>query len=199
MTPTNNVAPNSAGTRMESVIVYTGKDLRRMREDGGCGHWTASPIRVEAAEYLVCVRNRREQWAAMDFEHGVAFLIAKIDSTKPSAHAARISIVFSTYAMVEIPGAWQLLAKSQRFPVAYLETSELFRRLQLNPGDLAWQPFVSNPGPLQAAETAASCAVPADATEGRGASLTSAIAEAKRRLAESLGIASEKIEITIRL
>lgn len=74
---------------MESVIVYTGKDLRRMREEGGCGHWTASAMRVEAAEYLVCVRNRREQWAAMDFEHGVAFLIAKITGTKPSTHAAR--------------------------------------------------------------------------------------------------------------
>jgi hypothetical protein len=184
---------------MESVIVYTGKDLRRMREDGGCGHWTASPIRVEAAEYLVCVRNRREQWAAMDFEHGVAFLIAQIKGAKPSAHAARITIEFSTYAMVDIPDAWQLLANGQRFPVAYLETSELFRRLQLDPNDLAWQQLVSNPAPPQCAEPAATYAVPADAAAGKGASFTSAIAEAKRKLAESLGIAAEKIEITIRL
>jgi hypothetical protein len=41
--------------------------------------------------------------------------------------------------------------------------------------------------------------VPADAAEGRAPSFTDAIAEAKRKLAESLGIASEKIEITIRL
>jgi len=184
---------------MESVIVYTGKDLRRMREDGGCGHWTASPIRVEAAQYLVCVRNRREQWASMDFEHGVAFLIAQIKSTKPSPHAARITIEFNTYAMLEIPGAWQLLAKGQRFPVAYLETSELFRRLQLNPSDLAWRQLVSSPDPLQVAETADPYAVLADATENKAASFTNAIAEAKRKLAESLGIAAEKIEITIRL
>jgi hypothetical protein len=184
---------------MESVIVYTGKDLRRMREEGGCGHWTASPIRVEAAEYLVCVRNRREQWAAMDLEHGVAFLIARIKATKPSSHVARITIEFETYALVHIPGAWQLLAKSQRFPVAYLETSELFRRLQLDPNDLAWQALLSNPAPLQIAENTASYAAPADAREGKGASFTDAIADAKRHLAESLGIASEKIEITIRL
>jgi hypothetical protein len=184
---------------MESVIVYTGKDLRRMREDGGCGHWTASPIRVEAAQYLVCVRNRREQWAATDFEHGVAFLIAKISGTKPSPHAARITIEFSTYAMLDISNAWQLIAKAQRFPVAYLETSELFRRLALNPNELVWQQLVSNPGALQVAETVAPYAIPADATEGRGTNLTNAIAEAKRKLAESLGIASEKIEITIRL
>lgn len=180
---------------MESVIVYTGKDLRRMREEGGCGHWTASPIRVEAAQYLVCVRNRREQWAAMDYEHGVAFLIAHIKSTKPSAHAARITIEFDSYAMLDIPGAWQLLAKGQRFPVAYLETAELFRRLQLDPDNLVWQTLVSQ----RAADPAPSPAPPPDAAADRSGSLGSAIAEAKRKLAESLGIASERIEITIRL
>jgi len=184
---------------MESVVVYTGKDLRRMREEGGCGHWTASPIRVEAAQYLVCVRNRREQWAAVDFEHGVAFLIARIKSTKPSMHAARITIEFTTYAMVDIPGAWQLLAKGQRFPVAYLETAELFRRLQLDPNDLHWQQLAGHPAPLQIAEPAVSYGAPADAAEDKGAGFTRAIAEAKRRLADTLGIASEKIEITIRL
>jgi flagellar biosynthesis component FlhA len=80
-----------------------------------------------------------------------------------------------------------------------METSELFRRLQLNPNDLAWQKLMSNPGPLQVAEAAVSYAVLPDANESNGASFTSAIAEAKRKLAESLGIASEKIEITIRL
>ena len=198
MMQTSNVESVITGMLMESVIVYTGKDLRRMREDGGCGHWTASPIRVEAAQYLVCVRNRREQWAAMDFEHGVAFLIARIRRTKPSPHAARITIEFETYAMVHIPGAWQLLANSQRFPVAYLETAELFRRLDLDPDALNWQQLMSPSGPPHVAEKAASCTA-ADAGEGRGGNFTDAIAEAKRKLAESLGIASEKIEITIRL
>lgn len=183
---------------MESVIVYTGKDLRRMREEGGCGHWTASPIRVEAAQYLVCVRNRREQWAAMDFEHGVAFLIARIKSTKPSAHAARITIEFETYALVHIPGAWQLLAKNQRFPVAYLETAELFRRLQLNPDELTWQQLLNDPAPSRTADSPSSSAQ-IDAADGKVPSFAQAIADTKRKLAESLGIASEKIEITIRL
>jgi len=180
---------------MESVIVYTGKDLRRMREEGGCGHWTASPIRVEAAEYLVCVRNRREQWAAMDFEHGVAFLVARIDRTKPSPHAARITIEFSSYAMVAISDAWKLLANGQRFPVAYLETAELFRRLALDPRELAWQQLAPRVEEPQATH-AASAAQPGEA---KGASFTHAIEEAKRKLAASLGIASDKIEITIRL
>ncbi len=186
---------------MESVIVYTGKDLRRMREEGGCGHWTASPIRVEAAQYLVCVRNRREQWAAMDHEHGVAFLIAKITGTKPSMHAARITIEFDSYALLDIPDAWQLLAKGQRFPVAYMETADLFTRLALNPDDLAWKPFMTKPGPvqLQLADAPAPSAGAPDPGGSKAGSFTNAIAEAKRKLAESLGIASEKIEITIRL
>ena len=184
---------------MESVIVYTGKDLRRMRDEGGCGHWTASPIRVEAAQYLVCVRNRREQWAAMDYEHGVAFLIAQITGTKPSPHAARITIEFSSYAMLDVPNAWQLLGNGQRFPVAYLETAELFRRLDLNPDDLAWQPLVANSPRLQAAEGMAPCLPAPVSAETKAGGFTTAIAEAKRKLAESLGIASEKIEITIRL
>jgi len=184
---------------MESVIVYTGKDLRRMREEGGCGHWTASPVRVEAAEYLVCVRNRREQWAATDHEHGVAFLIARIAGTKPSMHAARITIEFSSYALLSIPDAWQTLAKGQRFPVAYMETQELLRRLQLNPDELAWQAFASGPPRAPTAEPAGSRAAAPDANRNKGRSFPDAIAEAKDKLAESLGIASEKIEITIRL
>lgn len=186
---------------MESVIVYTGKDLRRMREEGGCGHWTASPIRVEAAQYLVCVRNRREQWAAMDFEHGVAFLIAQIKGTKPSPHAARITIEFSTYAMVDVPGAWELLTRSQRFPVAYLETSEVFRRIGVDPQELAWKQLGGPAAPLQLhlAEATTAYASPAETADSKGASFTDAVADAKRKLAESLGIAADKIEITIRL
>lgn len=184
---------------MESVIVYTGKDLRRMREEGGCGHWTASPERVQAAQYLVCVRNRREQWAATDFEHGAAFLIAKIHGIKPSPHAARITIEFKSYAMLDIPGAWQLLAKSQRFPVAYLETDELLRRLEIEPETLNWRRLAASGEPLLIAERALPNAHPAEGAQPKAGSLADAIAEAKRKLAESLGIGLEKIEITIRL
>lgn len=99
-----------------------------------------------------------------------------------------------------MPGAWQLLANSQRFPVAYLETAELFRRLDLNPDALNWQQLLSPAGPVHAAEkTVSYAAADAGAGAGNGGKFTDAIAEAKRKLAESLGIASEKIEITIRL
>jgi hypothetical protein len=83
--------------------------------------------------------------------------------------------------------------------VAYLETSELFRRLELNPNTLVWQQLVPTQGPLQAAQASALYTASPPAARDAGAGFAMAIAEAKRKLAESLGIASEKIEITIRL
>jgi hypothetical protein len=76
----------------------------------------------------------------------------------------------------------------------------MFRRLQLNPSDLVWQQLVSPPAPQHVAEAVASYGAAADGpAKGKGASFADAIAEAKQRLAVSLGIAAEKIEITIRL
>jgi hypothetical protein len=53
--------------------------------------------------------------------------------------AARITIELGAYAMLNTPDAWRLLTNRQRFPVAYLETAEVFRRLALNPRDLVWE------------------------------------------------------------
>jgi hypothetical protein len=193
---------------MESVIVYTGKDLRQMREDDGCGHWTASAIRVEAAQYLICVRNQREKWAAKDFEHGTAFLIAKITSAKPSVHAARIIVSFDSFAMLDIRDAWALLAKGQRFPVAYLETNELLQRLQLDPDKLTWQSFEGKheqPHKLTPAAPHLHLTEPGVPEAGQaevGVQLQEGFAEtlyqAKRVLADSLGISVQRIDITIR-
>jgi hypothetical protein len=58
---------------------------------------------------------------------------------------------------------------------------------------------LSKAAPLQVAETTVRYALPANPAGDKGAGLTGTIAEAKRKLAESLGIASERIEITIRL
>lgn len=104
-----------------------------------------------------------------------------------------------TPAIVEIPNAWQLLANGQRFPVAYLETEDMLRRLALDPDTLDWQRLVSDAPRLRVAPGETPVLPAPDAAEPRAGGFTKAIAEAKRKLADSLGIASEKIEITIRL
>jgi hypothetical protein len=80
-----------------------------------------------------------------------------------------------------------------------METADMLRRLQLDPKALDWQRLIERTAPLQLAESAAAYAISEDTNENKAASFTNAIAEAKRKLADSLGIGAEKIEITIRL
>jgi hypothetical protein len=43
---------------MKAVVVFTGKDLNIMRTEGS-GYWHARTDRLNDAEYLIAVRNRR--------------------------------------------------------------------------------------------------------------------------------------------
>lgn len=173
---------------MESVVVFSGKTLATMREEGGSGHWPARAERVGNCEYVVCVRNRRERWSATDLEHGTAFLIARIDKVTPSPYPNRIVITFERYAALHVPDAWRLLTNGQRFPVAYDKTADILRKLRIDPHKLSW---LSLHGQLACAEQEAVYAVK---KEG----FAQAVALAKANLAESLGIAADAIEIVIR-
>lgn len=168
---------------MECVAVFTGKSLQSMRDEGGSGHWHARPRRVERAQYLVCVRNSREQWAATDHKHGTAFLVAKISHTSPAPHDGRIVIGFSEYAEINVPGAWKKLTDGQRYPVAYQRGEDVFEALGVSPEKLDWKPFEHQVTGGEAA---------------MGPSAKSPLIEAKELLANRLGIDVAAIEITIR-
>lgn len=166
---------------MSVVLVFTGNDLETMRQDGGSGHWTAAAWRIEQAQYLVCVRNRREQWAAEDVDHGTAFLVAKITTTVPSTHAGRLVIGLSEFAEIKVPDAWRRVTQGQRFPVAYKEDA-VFADLGIKLDELMWHPFLKSSQVTVLPESAPK----------------SPIAEAKEFLATRLGIEVSAIEITIR-
>jgi hypothetical protein len=170
---------------MESVVVFSGKNLDTIREDGGSGHWTARATRVENCEYVICVRNRREQWAATDLEHGTAFLIAKIAKVAPSSYPGRIIITFENYAKLHVPDAWRTLTGGQRFPIAYNQTSEITKKLRIDLNKLHWLPLNGF------AEAEPSYSIKRN-------SFAEAIAGAKANLAEALGISPESIDIVIR-
>jgi hypothetical protein len=172
---------------MESVVVFSGKNLDTIREDGGSGHWTARATRVENCEYVICVRNRREQWAATDLEHGTAFLIAKITKVLPSSYPGRIVISFENYAKLHVADAWRTLTGGQRFPIAYDQTSEIARKLRIDLNKLHWLPLNG----LMCAEAEA-------VYSAKRNPFSEAIAGAKANLAESLGISPESIDIIIR-
>ncbi len=45
---------------MKAVVVFTGKDLNIMRTEGS-GYWHARTDRLNDADYLIAVRNRRKR------------------------------------------------------------------------------------------------------------------------------------------
>lgn len=170
------------------VAVFTGKNLQNgMAADGGSGHWIAREWRVNEAEYLLCVRNRRETWAETDVEHGTAFLVARISGTSNSEYENRIVINFNEYAEIDVPDAWHLCTGGQRYPVAYLDTDLVQESLGLDFSTLDWKPF--NPNALNS--LSASAKTPLDNQK-------TAILEAKAMLSDVLGVPEANIEITVR-
>lgn len=170
------------------VAVFTGKNLKNgMVADGGSGHWIAREERVNGAQYLLCVRNRRETWAETDVEHGTAFLVARISGTSKSEHRNRIVINFNEYAEIDVLNAWHLCTRGQRYPVAYLDTDFVQQSLGLDFGSLDWKPFKSSTlnSPTVSTKT------PVDNQK-------TAILEAKAMLSDILGVPEENIEITVR-
>lgn len=163
------------------VMVFTGKDLPMIQSEGGSGHWIARTNRIEDAEYVVCVRNRRETWAAKDCEHGTAFLVGRISGTFPSSHNNRIVIAISEYAEIQVPNAWSSCTGGQRYPVAYLDADIVAEKLNIKFESLDWKLLdVEEPAP----------------EEDQTIPLT--ILQAKQGLAKTFGIETTAIEIIIR-
>lgn len=170
------------------VAVFTGKNLKNgMTADGGSGHWIAREGRVNDAQYLLCIRNRRETWAETDVEHGTAFLVARISGTSKSEYENRIVINFNEYAEIHVLNAWHLCTGGQRYPVAYLDTDLVQGSLGLDFGSLDWKPF--NSSVQNSPQTPKKSAMDTQRT---------AFMEAKAMLSEMLGVPEENIEITVR-
>ncbi len=175
---------------MESVAVFTGKNIATIRSEGGSGHWSVNVPRVKKAEFLVCVRNRRAQWSETDLKHGTAFIIARVSGkTTVSKHAGRTVIGLSEYAEIYVEDAWRKLTEGQRFPVAYLDTKKMLSQLGIEIDDLEWKPF----------ETAIQVdSIAKNEEHDDENEVVSPIIQAKQQLAKALGISPDTIEITIR-
>jgi hypothetical protein len=175
---------------MESVAVFTGKNIEIIRSEGGSGHWSVSVPRAQKAEFVVCVRNRRAQWSVTDLKHGTAFIIARASGKiTESKHAGRSIIGLSEYAEIHVEGAWKKLTGGQRFPVAYLNTEDMLNKLGIKVDDLKWKPFEAE----IPSEVVVKIAEQDDEDE-----VISPIIQAKQQLAKALGISPDTIEITIR-
>ena len=79
---------------MDTVAVFTSKDLKTIFEQGGSGDWVANEDRLAKCSYLVAVANAHTNWSqhAPD-SHGHAFLIGKIAGTMPAPESPRRLII----------------------------------------------------------------------------------------------------------
>jgi len=171
----------------ESIVAYSGKSLKTMAEEGGSGHWTASPERVSQCKYIVVVRNMREHLANRDVPHGTAFLIAEINGVKASVHAARSVVTFNRYALINVENAWQTATNGQRFPLAYHETEFLLRVLGIDLNALVWHTLHEEESPNVPIQTIAR--LPSDPV--------AIVQKAKQELANLLNIKASQIEIKL--
>ncbi len=166
---------------MNTVTVFTAKDLDKILVQGGSGNWKLDPARVRKCEYAILTANSHHPKTQHGLGvHQVAFMIGKVSGvTGPvyddlgNQEPGRYLIQFSEYAEVEIPQVW----KGLRNPVKYGDTSEL----DIDLDSLTWKPFPA--GKAKVADRV----IPA---------LT--IDEAKRGIAAKLGIKPGAIDITIR-
>jgi hypothetical protein len=158
------------------IAVFTSKSLETIFSEGGSGFWKADPARIERCQYVICVRNAHSGWSEDQKIHSCAFLIGRNLKANHDPESERYVIAFEEYAEIEILNFW----KGQRNPVAYLSSEEieaLGKSLDLTA--LTFKPFPTE-----------------KIVEARVKPLT--IIEAKKGIAESLGISPENIEITIR-
>jgi hypothetical protein len=145
---------------------------------GGTSAWRLDRNLARKCVFAVCTRNANADWVEGREAHHSAFLVGKIRDVVQVPDSSRYLILFSEYALVNIPDAW----KGDRNPVKYASLKEI----GIDPSSLNWEPM---PEPV---EPPASRVV----TDIAVAPLT--IAEAKKGLALTFGVAPETIEITIR-
>lgn len=171
-------------SRSESLVVFTGKSVETILNNGGTDWWRIDRNRSRNCEFVLCTRNTKAEWSEGPEDHHSGFLVGRISGVIPETSTPgddRFRIQFSEYACVNIPDAW----KGDRNPVKYVTSLEEYG---VNPAELSWQPM-----PTPAADGSVR---PDEHPAGDEGPLT--IAEAKRRLALTFGVLPNAIEITIR-
>jgi len=121
-----------------AVVVFTGRPLADILnpELRGSGDWRLDLARAQAAEYLVCTRNRHSRdFPPAPEPHRAAFLIGRKEAVVPSPHSpGRWLIRISAYIHHIIPDVWGKSGKMHlRYPVWYTTLEELGIQLDALP------------------------------------------------------------------
>ena len=126
----------------ESILIFGGKSLKEMKEDGGIRWWCVNQERAENLEYAVITGCLTQEWATHDAEQGTAIMVCKLTGIVGKAtDSNRKCLEFSSYAKINIPNAWQKITNNQRNPFKYIETNKLLKDLEINISELSWLNF----------------------------------------------------------
>jgi hypothetical protein len=166
----------------KAIVVFTGKTVENMVNDGGSSAWALDQVHARQCEFVVCARNSRASFTRPGPEpHGSAFLVARIRDVVPaSGEEDRFLIAFAEYARLDLPNAWQ----GWRNPVRYTTLEDI----GVDPESLTFEPMP---------EPASRLTVESPVSDGEDERPLT-ISEAKRRLAKALGVEERAIEITVR-
>jgi hypothetical protein len=165
----------------KTAVFFTAKSIERILREGGTSSWRLDRNHAFQCAFAVCTRNAHADWVEGQEAHRAAFLLGRVKDVVVSPdYEDRYLIQFTEYALVNIPDVW----KGDRNPVKYSTLEEL----GIDPTKQKWEPM---PKPVDFPENAN--AAPKMSEVG---ALT--IAEAKKGLSLTFGVAPETIEITIR-
>ncbi len=167
----------------DAIALFTRKSVETILGDGGTQSWVLDRGNARRCRYVVLCRNTHAEWSEGDEPHGAAFMVGCIADVVPSTdNPDRWKILFSNYAVVNIPGVWG----GWRNPVRYTTMDEL--GIEADSLDFCPMP---EPQPVDQTEEQHASGAPTQATP-----LT--IAEAKKALAATFHVSPDAIEITIR-
>jgi hypothetical protein len=171
------------GTKSNNLMVVVSiiETAETILGQAGIGDFVLSPDKANKCSYVVC--SRKEDWsnrkegipARTAFLVGIISELKIIPESENSRGQARFFIGISSYARVNIKGAW----KKGRNPVTYAMSDELGIDIKA----LRFKSLAGKTDKL---------------SRNKSITVSQAIANAKKLLAESLDVGVDDIEITIR-
>jgi len=170
-----------AKSRNLMVVVSTIETTESILAQGGIGDWVLSPDKASRCKYVVCCR--KEDWrnriegipARNAFLIGFISELKSVPGSENSRRQSRFFIGISSYSRVNVKDVW----KEGRNPVTYATPAEL----GIDVKALRFKPLAGKSDELP---------------RKRSITVSQAIADAKKSLAERLEVGVDDIEITIR-
>lgn len=169
----------------KAIAIFTFKSREHILAIGGTNSWALNRAHARTFPWVVCCRNANNPAAEGTEPHGSAFIVGRVKDIIPSPEPGwehRWLIQMDEYAEVAIPQVWQ----GWRNPVRYTTLEDL----GIDPSTLTFMPM---PAPAEAA-----IAEIGEIEQAEDAPFTLTIARAKEGLANTFGVTTEAVEITIR-